>query len=183
MRAELLERFLAGAQTAGAEVLRAPDPAAALSAARSVMKDAGISAAVFSENVLSVRRQAEMEAGWPEAAGDIAAAQAAVVAADYGAAATGTLVRLDSGDAEKLMWTLPPLCICLLPAAAVVADLESLSDTISAHLMRTGVPGPQVSFVTGPSRTADIECELTIGVQGPGRLVIVLVDSRGAAKS
>jgi L-lactate dehydrogenase complex protein LldG len=34
-----------------------------------------------------------------------------------------------------------------------------------------------LSFITGPSRTADIERVLTIGVHGPERLVIVLVDN------
>jgi L-lactate dehydrogenase complex protein LldG len=33
-----------------------------------------------------------------------------------------------------------------------------------------------ISFITGPSRTADIERVLTIGVHGPGRLIIVVVD-------
>ena len=33
-----------------------------------------------------------------------------------------------------------------------------------------------ISFITGPSRTADIERVLTIGVHGPERLIVVLVD-------
>ena len=177
VRAELIERFTIAARTAGAEVLRAADPAAALTAARSIMKETRIGAAVFSEAVRAALRRTGLDSGWPDEPADIAAAQSGIVAADYGAAATGTLVRLDSGDAEKLIWTLPPLCICLLTSAAVVADLECLSGVIGSHLLQQRVPGPQVSFVTGPSRTADIECELTIGVQGPGRLVIILVDS------
>jgi len=34
-----------------------------------------------------------------------------------------------------------------------------------------------ISFITGPSRTADIERVLTIGAHGPERLVIVVVDA------
>jgi L-lactate dehydrogenase complex protein LldG len=43
------------------------------------------------------------------------------------------------------------------------------------HPSRTGY----ISMITGPSRTADIERVLTIGVHGPARLVIVCVDEWG----
>ncbi len=178
VRAELVERFTAGAQAAGAEVLRTPDLAGALAAAAAVLKEARIRAAVVSDTVRAACRKTGLDVPWPEGPADIATAEAGIVAADYGAAATGTLVRLDSGDEEKLVWTLPPLCLCFLATSAIVADLECLSGALAKHLLRPGLPGPQVSFVTGPSRTADIECELTIGVQGPGRLVIVLTETR-----
>jgi L-lactate dehydrogenase complex protein LldG len=107
---------------------------------------------------------------------EFAQARVSLVRADYGVAETGTLVRLDTDDGENMLWTLPATCVCLLDRNRVVADLESLAGVISEHLARAGLPGPQVSLVTGPSRTADIEGELAIGVQGPSRLIIVLVE-------
>jgi L-lactate dehydrogenase complex protein LldG len=43
-------------------------------------------------------------------------------------------------------------------------------------------PPPYLSFITGPSRTADIERVLTLGVHGPERLVIVCVDDLGGGQ-
>ena len=42
---------------------------------------------------------------------------------------------------------------------------------------------PYISFITGPSRTADIERVLTIGVHGPSRLVVVVHDGDGATRT
>lgn len=112
----------------------------------------------------------------PRCAEDYLRAEAGLVLAHYGVAETGTLVHLDCKDEEKIAWTLPPLCLCLLEKSRIVADLESLSSILSEHLSLTTIPSPQVSLVTGPSRTADIECQLSIGVHGPSSLLILLVD-------
>jgi L-lactate dehydrogenase complex protein LldG len=101
--------------------------------------------------------------------------EAGLVIADHGVAETGTLVHFDLGDDEKNVWTLPEICLCLLEKAKIVPDLEAIAPRIAGHLSRTGLPSPQVSLVTGPSRTADIECQLTIGVHGPSRLIILLI--------
>jgi L-lactate dehydrogenase complex protein LldG len=168
----LVGRFTAAAEEAGAEVVEARDQEAAAAAVRALLEKEGI------ETVAAGPGQPDFGGGIrvvrPNSAEEFAGIRAGVVRADSGAAETGTLVRLDSGDGEKLAWTLPSLCVCLLSSAGIVPDLDSLSDVIAGHLAGAARPGPQVSLVTGPSRTADIEGELTIGVQGPARLVIAL---------
>jgi L-lactate dehydrogenase complex protein LldG len=101
--------------------------------------------------------------------------EAGIVAADFGVAETGTLVHFDRGDEEKNVWTLPEICFCLLENGKIVQNLEAIALELSKHLARTDLPSPQVSLVTGPSRTADIENELTIGVHGPARLIILII--------
>jgi L-lactate dehydrogenase complex protein LldG len=101
--------------------------------------------------------------------------EAGIVAADYGVAETGTAVHFDRSDEEKNVWTLPEICFCFIERKKIVPNLGTLAPEISKHLARTDILSPQVSLVTGPSRTADIECQLTIGVHGPSRLIILLV--------
>ena len=60
----------------------------------------------------------------------------------------------------------------LVPAGEIVATLDEALERIEG-LVRAG--RPYVTLMTGPSRTADIERALTVGVHGPGELHVVLV--------
>lgn len=72
---------------------------------------------------------------------------------------------------SRLVTMLPPIHIAFLNSNAVVPGITEAFETI-AQVYENGY----VSFITGPSRTADIERVLTIGVHGPSRLVIIAVD-------
>jgi L-lactate dehydrogenase complex protein LldG len=95
-------------------------------------------------------------------------ALAGVTVEDYGVAETGTLLS-ESGRAERrLASTLPPLHIAILPVPRILA---SMAEALSRFQLQGG---SFITAITGPSRTADIERVLTIGVHGPRRLLIVL---------
>jgi L-lactate dehydrogenase complex protein LldG len=70
------------------------------------------------------------------------------------------------------MLTLAHATIC--PTAALVASLEDAVPVIRELALATG--GTFSTLVTGPSRTADIERVLTVGVQGPGEVMTLFVD-------
>jgi L-lactate dehydrogenase complex protein LldG len=106
-------------------------------------------------------------------------AELGLVFAHWGIAETGTLVHLDKNDEERIIWTLPSVCIAWLETQKIVPDIESLAPVIARHLAHPATPSPQVSLVTGPSRTADIENVLSTGVHGPGRLIVILVEANG----
>ena len=175
----LVDRFAAGALDAGAEIVRAPSWKAAFDSLRKILRAENIGAIVLSPSFRSYGIEEEIPFIIPRSVKDFERAAAGVVKADFGAAETGTLVHLDTNLDEKMAWTLPPLCLCLIEASRIVPDLESLADVFRKHLNRPEYPGCQVPLVTGPSRTADIECQLTIGVQGPARLVILVVEGEG----
>jgi len=86
---------------------------------------------------------------------------------------TGTLVTDAAPVERRLVSALP-----LIHVAVVATD--TIQPDMAAALVRVH-PGQcgYISMITGPSRTADIERVLTIGVHGPSRLVIVFVDELG----
>jgi L-lactate dehydrogenase complex protein LldG len=89
---------------------------------------------------------------------------------NWALANTGTLVQYADAVDQRLVSTLPRTHIALLSTAAILPDLSALLSRVD--------PGKSsyISFITGPSRTADIERVLTIGVHGPERVIIILVD-------
>jgi L-lactate dehydrogenase complex protein LldG len=92
---------------------------------------------------------------------------------EWGIANTGTLVQDAAAIEKRLVSTLPKIHIALVRTDNIVADLAALFTKISPAQTN------YMAFVSGPSRTADIERVLTIGVHGPERLVIVCVDEWG----
>jgi len=80
---------------------------------------------------------------------------------------------------SRLVSMLPPLHIAFLNGNSVVPGVNEAFEVIS-KVYNNGY----ISFITGPSRTADIERVLTIGVHGPSRFVIIAVDEEinGGAK-
>ncbi len=90
---------------------------------------------------------------------------------EFGIAETGSVFQDGYDIATRLVTILPPLHIVFLPSAQIVPDIEAAFDIISPSFDRG-----YLGFITGPSRTADIERVLTIGVHGPGRFAIIAVD-------
>lgn len=173
--AGLLRRFRQRAEAVGAEIRTATGTAQARKVIAGIieeLKAAVIAAASDAKAFVPSGVKARIIRGTN--AEEIAAAGAAIVFAQHGIAETGSLVHLDRSDAEKNAWTLPPVCIAVLEAGAIAERLEDILSALSGHLARPSGFG-QVSLVTGPSRTADIENVLSTGVHGPGRLIIVIV--------
>lgn len=104
----------------------------------------------------------------------IAEFPASVVEADCLLADTGSCLISCPTAAERLLCYLPPACV-------VVARVEQLAEHLPTAwpsvVARAGDPALTGEFliVTGPSRTADIEKILILGVHGPKRLAVLLI--------
>ncbi|MDW7674779.1 MAG: lactate utilization protein [Bacillota bacterium] len=93
-----------------------------------------------------------------------------VTEADSVLAETGSVVSDASDAGARIASMLPNTHIVLVNSKNVFAQTPDVIEKIKVK------PPAYFSFITGPSRTADIERVLTIGVHGPERLEIILVD-------
>jgi L-lactate dehydrogenase complex protein LldG len=175
--ARLEEEFIAKAVCVGGEIERFSGIADALSFASGFFEQQKIKDVAVAPDVsLSSAGIDNWPLLKPKKNEDYLRAGAGLVQADYGISSTGTLVHLDRNAEEKIAWTLPPICLCLLDRRRIAQDLDAVREVLSRHLCEATFETPQVSLVTGPSRTADIECQLSLGVHGPTRLIILLYD-------
>lgn len=87
-------------------------------------------------------------------------------------AETGTLMLLSGTETPATISLLPETHVALLPTSRIVARME---DAWALLRREHGVLPRAVNFVSGPSRTADIEQTVTLGAHGPYRVLIVLI--------
>ncbi len=101
-------------------------------------------------------------------------------------AETGTLMLVSGAQTPTTLNFLPDTHIVVVRAGQVVAAYEDGWDQLRMIGAAAGSPGPKlprvVNFITGPSRTGDIEQRIVLGAHGPRRLHIVIVDDRQEAK-
>jgi len=109
-------------------------------------------------------------------ASDLFAFDVGISSAQAAIAETGTLVLRSDRERHRLVSLLPPVHIAIIEANQLCLTLgEAL-----AALQRDGKDlSPAITFITGPSRTADIELTLAIGVHGPQKLFVII--NTGAA--
>ena len=102
-----------------------------------------------------------------------------VTRAYAGVAETGTLVLLSGEESPTSLSLLPEINIVLLDCDRIFAAYEDIWDSMRQEqnvLLPTPTFLPRaVNFITGPSRTADIEQTLMLGVHGPQSLHILVI--------
>ncbi len=98
----------------------------------------------------------------------------AVSAAFAGIAETGTLALVSGPDNPTTLNFLSDNHIVVLSRDAILADYESAFAKLRGAYGKGGAPRT-VNFITGPSRSADIEQTLLLGAHGPRRLHIIIV--------
>jgi L-lactate dehydrogenase complex protein LldG len=97
----------------------------------------------------------------------------AITRARIGIAATGSVLIAETSEDDRLLPMLARRHVVLLPAGSILPALADAASVLRA-LMSSGVR--YSTFVSGPSRTADIEKILTIGAHGPQQLIVIVVD-------
>jgi len=87
-------------------------------------------------------------------------------------AENGTLMLLSGRDNHATTSLLPDNHIAIVPASRIVRAMEDGWDLLRREY---DSPPRQVNFISGPSRTADIEMTLVMGAHGPFRVHVIIV--------
>jgi len=105
---------------------------------------------------------------------DLLRSHAGLSTAQWAIAETGTLMLVARHEQHRLATLLVDLHIAIVPASRLLATLGDGFQKLCSN----GQPDARtITFVTGPSRTADIELQLVVGVHGPKALhVLILSD-------
>jgi L-lactate dehydrogenase complex protein LldG len=177
----LFDQFKSRAEAVSAEVHRFPYQSDALEFILKYLQAAGVSDAPGASAVwadcpfLHTLDKAQLAAVVPGLNFEVtrenaAAARVGISQLDWAMASTGSLVQDAAPVERRLASTLPNIHIAIVESRRLLPDMPAVFRKIRPEQTN------YISFITGPSRTADIERVLTIGVHGPEKLIIVFVD-------
>jgi L-lactate dehydrogenase complex protein LldG len=164
-RAARVEAFVARLESVDGQIHRCADEA---EAANKLAELAGGASHAVSDSPLARRVAPGADLGPDASRAELLACSLGVTGAQAAIAETGTLVLTSGAERHRLISLLPPIHVAVLEASQIVETLGDALKLARGH--------PAVTFITGPSRTADIELTLVVGVHGPKELHVLLID-------
>jgi L-lactate dehydrogenase complex protein LldG len=168
---EVADRFSKELAAVGGEIHRVATEEQAAATVGSILREIGAKRVAISDIDLfgqSVPNGIEIIVN--PSRDELFAVEAGVSTAQLAIAETGTLVLRSSIETHRLVSLVPPIHICVLNSADIRPSMHMVLEEVSNKI------DPTITFITGPSRTSDIELTLAIGVHGPKRLIVVLID-------
>ena len=184
-----IPRFARGLELVNGVCHRATSDAAAAEALLSIVRDRQASVIARSDDELVIKLLEGVAGGFvllsPGATRtELLGADIGVTRATIGIAEYGTIM-LESGDAaghlgrpterNRLAALVPEIHVAVLAASDLV---DTWDEALASSRRPGGGPPPTVTFATGPSRTADIEMELVLGVHGPRAQHVIVLEHR-----
>ena len=159
------------ARQRGARSVVGWEPAALGLDLRATLEPAGLSVTVAPPDGGESARLAHREAA--------AGAQIGVTGVDWALAETGTLILVSGSGRPRSTSLLPDTHVAVFGKGQLLESLEQVGimlEALHAGAARS-LSGAMINFITGPSRTADIELTLTRGVHGPKEVHAVFVEA------
>ena len=192
VQGELAERFEATAKARNWNVFRTTNVEDSIGYVAELAGRLGISRAaradqpVFGELAVdSALRNAGVElfvaaqdesANRPRVRAQIIESGLGITGADYAVAETGSVVVLPRKGLSRLVSLVPPVHLAIVRKEDLVESLDDVFLFRRLDFLRNGGDmGSYLNFITGPSRTADIEMKLVVGVHGPREVHLVLL--------
>lgn len=101
----------------------------------------------------------------------IASAELGVTGVDYGIVQSGSIVLKSNSTRGRAVSLVPPRHLAFLAASQIKDELAQIME----ELLKEGTPPAAIELISGPSRTSDIEMDLSIGVHGPIEVYLVIM--------
>ncbi|MBL8695265.1 MAG: lactate utilization protein [Planctomycetes bacterium] len=176
---ERLDLFVRSLEAVSGRVHRVRSVERAVRAVSSILEETGAHELALSDGALTqqIARKLSSAVATFDGSADrtrCLRAPAGISDAQWGIAETGTLVLESDAERHRLVSLLCPLHIALLRASTIVGSLGDALAKVARE--RPEAMSRAVTFITGPSRTADIELTLVVGVHGPQQLHVVLLE-------
>lgn len=175
--AERIARFRERFEAQGGNFLSGPGLESLLPTLGEALRISGITALFFPEDDAGARTAAEALVPFgpftlvssAEARQPAPPETAGLQTAEFAVAETGSIVQTSRGGKTLLPGLLSDVHVVLLSPGAFVERMEECLAALAED------PPRNISFLTGPSRTADVEQTLTIGAHGPKKMIAVLL--------
>lgn len=183
---ELVDCFVAAYEAVSGNAYRAPDIAAAAEIIARIIDDTEVTCVALAKlpdalqqavvDACAAREVAVLAEPYDTvtALSKIDGAQIGISGAEFGIAESGTLVEVSTDDATRLVSSLPRTYIGVVYASELVDTLRGSATRMNA-IFEAHPEGLAVSYISGPSRTGDIEMILTLGVHGPEHAHAILI--------
>ena len=162
-RDEIIDLFIGNAAKVAAEPVRVNSNDELNRALEPILAE---SESIFCPSVTDKEKAVQLPAS--KRAQDYASASVCVEEVAAAIAETGSLVCSSQGGKAIQAGLLPPHHVAIVSSENIYETVDDFFSTLGDS------PPTNITLETGPSRTADIELTLTIGVHGPGRLTVIV---------
>lgn len=169
---DLVQRFQLKAESLASTVVKVVDPAQVPAAVAAYLAQGALgneavvtpelAGLMWAESALSVR-----------SGGAVDADQVGISGCFCAVAETGTLMLLSGPYTPATVSLLPETHIAIVPTSRIVATME---DAFALLRAECGTVPRAINFISGPSRTGDIEQTIVLGAHGPCRVHLILVE-------
>lgn len=184
-----IDRFCEQLAVQGGVAHRVADPEALLVTLEEILRQEGVTRAMATSDavlapldletwgarigveIVTPNRFADREA-YTQAVFD--QVQAGITGADYAVAESGTLVLVHGPRHARLVSLAPLVHIAVVPVERIVPTYESALEALFEDAGAASPPS-QVTMITGPSMTADIQATPFKGMHGPQKLFVLLL--------
>lgn len=201
VKEDLVERFAAEVDAVGGQSYIVPDLAGAKVTLHRLLEEAGATSALAWEHELldrlglaellaapgvKLHTNRSLAALPPEEQRrTMLACDIGITSCDCAIAETGTLVVTSRPGQERVASLLPPFYVSIVERRQIVPDLIDAFGMLGFEAsggrkptessgIHANLPS-NVTFITGPSKTGDIELQLTTGVHGPGKWRVIVI--------